>query len=192
MFNTKYLASFSEPGLHCLSPILTMARRILVERLNRQRWLIYFAVLVSKELFSNADLKLWKEWNTNCPNREEWVLPSNDKKRVHPKKECTGPVWESKRVNCGMCITWALSVSAKGLYITATVPLESYISCLVSHNHKIRLLRAWETLSKIYHTYAARSNYAYEVKPTEQWRNGWTTLDVNTHDPGMYCCIISC
>lgn len=101
-------------------------------------------------------------------------------------------VWESKRVNCGMCITWALSVSAKGLYITATVPLESYISCLVSHNHKIGLLRAWETLSKIYHTYAARSNYAYEVKPTEQWRNGWTTLDVNTHDPGMYCCIISC
>lgn len=68
-----------------------------------------------------------------------------------------------------MCIMWILSVSAKGLHFTATVLLENCFSCLINQNHEIGLLRAWETLSKIYHICAARSNHADDVKWTE-WR----------------------
>lgn len=119
--------------------------------------MIYFAFLVSKEPFSNANVEFWKEC-TICIVKRKLDGFSHPGTRRPPEgwgvEGCLGPVWESNSsVSHVMHITCGLCVSAKGLYFTAVVSLEWYISCLVYPNHEIGLLKAWETLSKIYHTF---------------------------------------
>lgn len=133
--------------------------------------MIYFEFLVSRKVFSNTNVKFWKEctiWIVK-PEQDRFSLPMT----MWLPKGCTGPVRKSKLVSHMLCIIWALSVSAKGLYFTARVSLERDISCLVYHNREIGLLKAWESLSQIYHTFVQQDRIM-QMK-YRQLSSDWTT-----------------
>lgn len=80
----------------------------------------------------NAPYALSKRSRMGSPFEGQYDLPKGEQSQLG--KATLGQPHDVLR-----CI---LSVSAEGLYFTAMVSLERYISCLVYHNHEIGLLKA--------------------------------------------------